>query len=189
MISISDKKIFRYILPMYPFLALFAAYTVTKVLFITHPVCDRVARGLFRFAIFIVFGIGIGIQILQPTSVYPNFFAYFNPLLGGIKSASKVISLNQDATGYYIVGKYLNQKPNSENIILGCYDSGPMSTYFRGHTVKLKLLNVAAEYGKDLDYILLPIQEGWQFLPKNEYKLERTFKINGIDYWYLFKRI
>jgi len=39
MISISDKKIFRYILPMYPFLAIFAAYAVTKAFSFTHPVC------------------------------------------------------------------------------------------------------------------------------------------------------
>ena len=144
--------------------------------------CDKVSKDISQFAIFIVFGI----QLFQPLSIYPNFFAYFNPALGGIKGASKIISLNQDATGYYIIGDYLNKKPDAENLTLGCYDSGPMHAYFRGHSVKLKLLDVSTEYGKDLDYILLPIQEGWQFLPKNEYKLERTFKINGIDYWFLY---
>lgn len=180
MISISDKKIFRYILPLYPFLSIFVAYTVGKILSTIN------LRG-YKIKIFVITFV-ILYQFLQPVSVYPNFFAYFNPLLGGIKSASKIISLNQDATGYYIVGEYLNKKPNAEEITVGCYDSGPMYAYFRGHTIKLKLTELSKEYLENMDYILLPVQEGWQYLPKEKFRLEKIFKINNFDYWYLFKR-
>ncbi len=182
MISIPDKKIFRYILPLYPFLAIFASYAVSAVYSKVRPYRSRTMICAVATA-FIV-----GFQLWQPLSVYPNFFAYFNPLLGGIESASKVISLNQDATGYYMVGEYLNQKSDVENLVLGCYDSGPMSAYFRGHTVKLKLVGIDKSYGENLDYVLLPVQEGWQYLPKDQYVLERIFRINNFDYWYLFIR-
>ncbi|MFH1565755.1 MAG: phospholipid carrier-dependent glycosyltransferase [bacterium] len=181
MISISDKKIFRYILPLYPFLSVFVAYTVTKIF-------STINLRTYKIKIFVIAFV-ILYQFLQPVSVYPNFFAYFNPLLGGIKNASKVISLNQDATGYYIVGEYLNRKLNAEEITVGCYDSGPMYAYFRGHTIKLKLIELSQEYLKDMDYILLPVQEGWQYLPKEDFRLEKVFRINNFDYWYLYKKI
>jgi len=184
MISISDKKIFRYILPMYPFLAIFASYGIRSFLGVSPSAIRQLAKagGLTPIGILILY------HLWQPISVSPNFFAYFNPLLGGIKNASKVISLNQDATGYYIVGEYLNQKPNAEEITVGCYDSGPMRVYFRGYSVKLKLTGLSEEYLKDMDYILLPVQEGWQYLPKEEFVLEKVFRINNFDYWYLFNR-
>lgn len=180
MISISDKKIFRYILPMYPFLAILSAYaTVTLVPSI---------KKRFRNFIFLFVSLLFVIQVLQPILVYPNFFAYFNPLLGGIDNASKVISLNQDATGYYIVGAYLNKKPTATDITVGCYDSGPMQAYFVGNTIKLKLTGLSEDYLENMDYILLPSQEGWQYLPEEGFSLEKIFRINNFDYWYLFRR-
>jgi len=50
------------------------------------------------------------------------------------------------------------------------------------------LTGLSEEYLKDMDYILLPVQEGWQYLPKEEFVLEKVFRINNFDYWYLFNR-
>jgi len=183
MISISDKKIFRYILPLYPFLSIISVYSVRyliylfKILNISKFKMPQLLLGLF---------LGYSIYIYK---IFPDFFVYFNPLLGGINTASKVISLNQDGTGYYKVAEYLNSKENVENLYVAMYDSGPMHVFFKGHSVKLKLYDPAMGKILDTDYALLPRQIGREYLPEGGYELEKTFKINNFDYWYLYSKI
>jgi len=170
-ITIPDKQIFRYALPLLPALAVIAGFTLTKL----------TKKGL-------VVGY-FAVQLVLVLYYYPNFFAFFNPLLGGIKTASSYINLNQDATGYAVVADYLNRKEGSDKLTLAMYDSNSFKMIFKGQSFMIKTYE--SQFGKkvDTDYILFPINMGLEFLPKDMYNLEKIFKVAGADYYFLYRRI
>ena len=179
MMSLSTKKIYRYVLPIFPPLAIFAAYGWEWVLRQLEPWGVRLRLCVFDVAVALL----LLIQLQQFSTHSPHFFAYFNPLLGGIEGASQVVALNQDATGYEEVATYLNAKEDAEDISVSSYDWKILGMLFVGDTVSAK----RAEKPLTSDYLLLPIQRGHEWVT-DEYELERTFEVGGVDYWFLYKR-
>jgi 4-amino-4-deoxy-L-arabinose transferase-like glycosyltransferase len=169
-ISIPSKQIFRYVLPIFPIVAIFFAIYL-------NALKDKYLKiGAFS------------LQIVLVLIYYPNFFAYFNPLIGGISVASKVINLNQDATYYKEIADYLNSKENAKDLRVVMYDSNSFRMIFKGGAFMLK--NFESQYGKkvDTDYVLLPLEIGKEFVPWENYHLEKVFKVLGFDYYYLYKK-
>lgn len=60
------------------------------------------------------------IQTLTIWPYSPYYAAYFNPLLGGLKQAHKVLPFIGWGEGVDLAMSYLNQKPNPENLKLVC---------------------------------------------------------------------
>ncbi|MCG2689495.1 glycosyltransferase family 39 protein [Candidatus Parcubacteria bacterium] len=169
-ITIPDKQIFRYVLPIVPVFAVIAGLVLSRI--------KRVGLIVVIFAF----------QLFTIVKIYPNFFVYFNPLIGGISRAQDVINLNQDATGYKEVANYLN-KISTPATTVAMYDSNAFTPIFKGNAIMLKSYQTI--YGKDVDtdYVLLPINLGNEFLPSSKYHLSKTFKVSGYDYYFLYERI
>jgi|GEM_PF-4314403 len=169
-ISIPSKQIFRYILPIFPIVAIFFAISL-----------DSIKSKYLKTG-------SIVLQTVLVLIYYPNFFAYFNPILGGISVASKIINLNQDATNYKEIADYLNNKENPENLKIAMYDSSSFKPLFKGESFIIKSFVRDYQKAVDTDYVLLPLEIGKEFVPWENYHREKVFKLLGFDYYYLYKR-
>ncbi len=84
-ITIPTKKLDRYILPTLVFLCLTAGFVFTWLLFVVVPKCS--ARYIKTASPYVPIGVSflamlaLGYQTLKLT---PNYFAYYNPFLGGL---------------------------------------------------------------------------------------------------------
>ncbi len=92
--SVQPKKIDRYMLPIFPALYVFAAVGLfwfsSKI--DRHLFTQRRRRTRMTFAV-ISSMLLVLVFITQITSSYPYMVAYYNPLLGGVRSASKVLTV------------------------------------------------------------------------------------------------
>ncbi len=177
MMSFSTKKIYRYMLPVFPVLAVYSAY---GWFFISTVLKENLAFNKERVFTYVVAFIMFAYAACF-LRIAPNFFAYFNPLLGGITGAKEIVDLNQDATGYYLVADYLNQLAPGK--VVACYDWKILGLLYQGETLSIR----REEKPITADFILLPLQRGYEWLT-NEYNLIKTFKVAGVDYWYLYQR-
>lgn len=179
MMSLSTKKIYRYVLPVWPTLAIFAGMGWAFLVKVLEENRVRL-KGMVFPALITLITLMMSVTVIKAPS---HLFAYFNPFLGGIKGAATVIDLNQDATGYLQVAEYLNAKPEASTLTVACFDWKILALMFEGKTLSIR------REAKPItaDYILLPIQWGQEWLTA-DYELERNFVVNGIDYWFLYKR-
>lgn len=168
---IPGKKIYRYVLPLFPPLILMASWGIVQVF-------EEVRKHKK-----LLWG-GFGVLLYGQALLFlPYSFAYFNPLLGGLWGASKVVNMKQDGAGYFEVTNYLNQKENSQNLTVACYDWIPLGMVFFGETQSIR----RTEAPIVADYILLPAQYGDEYV-EDIYKLEKTFKVFGFKYWRLYRK-
>ncbi|MGQ9629862.1 MAG: glycosyltransferase family 39 protein [bacterium] len=180
--SISQKKIDRYILPIFPFLDALAALGIVRVL---GYLAKRVPIG--RLTIFASLGIVlVGAAILIP--LHPNYLAYFNPLSGGIGVASEVMTVG-GGEGLREAADYLNGKPDAEGLTVASWYYNSFSPFFRGYTVDLR----KDEDREKADYVIFYINQVQRnILPDviEEYRgrsPEHIVRINGLDYAWIYR--
>jgi len=169
--TISIKKIDRYLLPLFPPLALISACGVDLFL-------QKVKRkGLVLLSSTISY-------LLLIVPIFPDFFAYFNPLFGGTQLAVKVVGLQDWASGYQRVVNYLHSNfSNIENKTIATYNHGSVKPIFLGKVVSIdKVSNF-----QDMDFVIM--QRGDSRISKvlQYMKLEKIFYIGSYDYYYLYK--
>ncbi|MFH2109440.1 MAG: glycosyltransferase family 39 protein [Patescibacteria group bacterium] len=168
--TVSTKKIDRYLIPLFPPLAIFAGYALSKV----------VPRKQFFVAVVLV--VVSAVQILP---LFPDFFAYFNPLVGGSHMAVNAVGLQDWATGYMRVTNYLNKKPGVENITLATYNDASVRPTFLGIVVSIDSVTDFSE----VDYVVVQRDDARSPLILKSMSLDRVFYIGSYDYYYLYKNI
>lgn len=95
--TVQDKKFDRYVLPIFPALAILAAVGLSR-LFARWPRRAALLQG----------GVGV-VALLQLAIYYPNELAYFNPLVGGGAVAEHVLLLGW-GEGYAEAVAYLQER-------------------------------------------------------------------------------
>jgi hypothetical protein len=177
MMTISPKKIDRYLLPAYPILVVLGAFGLYLAL--------RWTRRLSAYRSAALVGLGLA-QALLVASVHPYPLSYFNPLLGGSQVARQVVVVGW-GEGTEQAAAYLDARPNPERIRVTSLYSHLIDAQFRGRGVRLEDW-AQADYLAD--YVNM---EQRSLLPAALHSLtqsaapELTVRINGLDYLRLYR--
>jgi len=168
--ALSSKKIDRYILPSLMALCFFVALTLYS---------------LVKNRIKVVIAV-LAIQLfLLSISIFPDYFNYANPLLGGLGASLKVFGPMDWGAGYYKVADFLNTYPRTtENSYLAAFNDESIKPYFRGRVEQID----GADFSK-MQYIILPPSDDYRIeinqIPS--IKLIKTIKYGAVDYWYIYE--
>ena len=177
------KKFDRYLLPVFPLLAIVAAIGLTATLDIL------IARGHSR-----VLGVPVLLTALLagqlacilPTC--PQYLAFYNPLAGGTRTAAQVMMYGWgEALGE--AARYLNSKPDAERLHVASHSPNEFAPFFKGRTTLLGSVPLA-----EPDYFVLyasHVQRG--FVPEivehyfQRETPEHVISVNGLEYAWIYR--
>jgi hypothetical protein len=186
LMTIGEKKQERYFLPAYPWLDLIAAAGLISLLnyqFITRVTRRVSGLALLLLTILIVNG-------LLVTSNFPYYLTYYNPLLGGIKSAAKVITIGW-GEGLDLAAEYLNQKADPAQTRVASWYESTFAPYYHGPSI-----SYSKEKGKALagDYVIFYINQTQRRFPdevlfdyfETRFEPEAVITLHGLDYVWIY---
>ena len=136
-----------------------------------------------------------GIWVVQS---YPYYFTYYNPLFGGLKTATQVRFIGV-GEGLDQVGLYLNKKPDSSDLnVMSWYGTGSVSYFFDGHVFPLYMSNTAwtpefIQKLKQMDYLVIYANQKFRNQPPELFNLlsgvvpEHIVVIDGAEYAWVYK--
>ncbi len=204
--TLGEKKQDRYILPIYPILNIVAAIGLVQISnfnlqslipnlpwptrqpALPAPVgAAQVApprgpggRQSLLFLIILLF------QGVLTIANYPYYFTYYNPLLGGIRGAERMVTIGW-GEGLDLAAAYLNQKPNAEQLRVSSWYQSTFAPFFKGEAI-----SYSQEKGKAMagDYVVFYINQLQRRFPDDElfryfesrYQPEKIIPLKGINY-------
>ncbi len=140
--TLSDKKMVRYVLPVFPIIGLAAAYGGVWL----------VDWGGQTFKVSKSLPILIGLILLTHGLLLwryaPSQFTYANPLLGGPPVAANLMTVGW-GEGLEQAATYLNQQPEAENLRVASWYNPVFQAYFEGQAVSFSddgRAQLAADY-------------------------------------------
>jgi hypothetical protein len=187
--SLSAKKGDRYLVPIFPMLEVLAALTLAAVLAWIgrrwHPLSD--ARRQLAVAQALVL-----LVALWWLPLAPYYGAYFNPLLGGGKTAVWAFPFGQ-GEGLDLAAAHLNQKEGAQDMLVASFYPEEFQAYFDGHALSLR----RREWSKTWlfsDYVVFYVSQVQRELPDAELvnffkdrEPEYTARIGGVDFAWVYK--
>lgn len=185
-LSLTSKKLSRYLLPVFPILEILAAIGFVE----TMRWCFErfriettiVKRTIIGFACLCFFFI----QILPVLLLHPYYGTYYN-LCWKLTDITKIITVG-DASGLDMAANYLNQKPNARRMQV---QVSPLSTalvrfYFYGHAYRAD-----RHISQTPDYEIVYIRDSQVGLvPQTgtlNGELEHVITLNGIDHVWIYR--
>ena len=171
MMTLSPKKLDRYLLPAYPLLDLLAALGLGWSL-------RQLPRPGMRWVLVGALGLG---QALLVAGVQPYPLSFFNPLLGGIGLARQVMIVGW-GEGTDQVAAALNQESGAERQVATSLYNDPIQPLYRGRALPLwewQRADYLVDYVNMDQRNLVPAP--LQPLVSSEPPLF-TVRINGLDY-------
>lgn len=188
LIARSDLKYDRYAIPMLPGLAVLSAlgYVAGWRGLAAQSRAPRLERfGWLAAALLLAGQIGLALPH------HPYYYTFWNPLLGGPRSAARVLPVGIAGEGIEQVVAYLNARPAAETLTLASANSQKVRPIFKGQTISMT--NVDGEWFT-ADYTLIYIsqlQRGKHDPEIVEYlqrkPLEFTLDLAGLDYGWLYR--
>jgi 4-amino-4-deoxy-L-arabinose transferase-like glycosyltransferase len=121
---------------------------------------------------------------------YPYYITYYNPLLGGSRTAEEVMFVGW-GEGLEEAAAWLNEQPNAENLnVISWYAEGPLSYYFKGN-------KITVAYGSrmpwlDVDYVVLYINQIQRDIPTKtvvDYFLRETPVFEAVRDGFVLARV
>ena len=163
------KRSSRYILPIFPSLALLAVFGWYRL---------KLAGRRLRLGAAVTAALGVGLLTLLPYQ--PYYFTYFNPLLGGPLLAPKLVSVGW-GEGLDQVGRWLNEQPQPDSSRVGSWYASSLAPFYRG--------DIADVSSEGLDYVVIYLKQLQAGRPSPEIagyfqQLEplHTVRLAGIEY-------
>jgi 4-amino-4-deoxy-L-arabinose transferase-like glycosyltransferase len=160
-ITLSQKKADRYQIPVQPALCVLAALG-WYALFVSlgkwagQHFSGPPARLLAPF----LGGAIVFWQLLGILQTAPYYMNYYNPLLGGDKTAPQAMMIGR-GEGLDLAARYLNGLPDARHLdVYAWYGEGPFSYYFTGNT-RVMEENTNLDELLKADYVVIYIQQ-WQ---------------------------
>ncbi len=181
--SLGAKKFDRYLLPVYPALALVAGMGITGLgEWLLRLVSDAVARCIMPALLAIV----LVVQVILILPTFPYYLSYYNPLLGGGRRAPSVMMIGWGEGGDQAAA-FLDEQPDAaQSVVASGYTNGPFSYFYDGETAPLYFRAMA-------DYAVVFVQDWQRQLPSRraaayyaEHEPMHTVRINGIDYAHIY---
>ncbi len=177
--TLSPKKQDRYLLPLFPALDLLAAVGWAGL--INLAVASLPRRPVMRAVA------AVGLVLLHAIPVityYPYYLAYFNPLLGGPRTAAQITLIGW-GEGMEQVAAYLNTKPNADQLYVAATPSQTLLPYFKGSGENFYTNDIAFR----ADYVVLYIAQMQRLAPSPEIVRyfeaqppEKEIEIAGLTY-------
>jgi hypothetical protein len=173
-VSLAGRRGDRYILPLFPPIELMTAFALTRLASRLRPTEDGapvmrsqhawggVRRWLGRYAGWLV-GLALAAQCASVLWQAPYYFTYFNPLLGGGRTAPYFINIGW-GEGLDRAAAYLNQLPDAEQKTTAAWYSWQFAPFFRGTTVDL----AGNEPALTADYTVFYINQLQRGFPSRE---------------------
>jgi 4-amino-4-deoxy-L-arabinose transferase-like glycosyltransferase len=127
--SLGSKKFDRYLLAIYPPLALMAGVGwITACRWVLRHWSATAARAAVTALVLLV----VAVQAALARAAYPYYFSYYNPLLGGTSAAPAVMMVGW-GEGLDQVARYLNSRSDisSPRAMIGVW-GGTFSYFFKG---------------------------------------------------------
>jgi hypothetical protein len=152
--GLAGKKAERYILPVFPFLSVIGGYGIARFVSKTSRLSRYLLARNIGFWIAVCF-VGV-ISTWQLVKLHPYPTAYFNPLVGGGKSAQRVLNIAW-GEGIEEAAFYLNGKEKAKELVVGCDFHYLLDKYFEGMTVPLKVDEYKEGSFRELDYLVVTL--------------------------------
>lgn len=190
----SDIQHDRYLLPIFAPFDIIAGLGWSSLILSWSR---KTTRGYQRYAAPMVALLIIAFQGMLSLSVYPYYFPYYNPLLGGARKAQVILHIGW-GEGLDQAAQYLNKKPKAGQLeVVSYYASGCFSYYFNGRTREVSFAKGITDddWQKFLasDYVVVYINQRQRKIasPILDYVAdltpEYTVWINGLDYAQVYK--
>jgi 4-amino-4-deoxy-L-arabinose transferase-like glycosyltransferase len=184
--TLGEKKQERYILPVYAILDIVAAIGLVQIsnlnLQSLIPNLQSLAPNL-QSLLFLIILLFQGVLIIVN---YPYYFTYYNPLLGGIRGAERMVTIGW-GEGLDLAAAYLNQKPNAEQLRVSSWYQSTFAPFFKGEAI-----SYSQEKGKAMagDYVVFYINQLQRRFPDDElfryfetrYQPEKIIPLKGVNY-------
>lgn len=173
-ISYFSKKVDRYTVPLYPYLALISAYGWYRLL----------SKKIVAVIPIILFGITV---VYPLVSLFPHYLMYVNPLIGDAKRANEIIGQKLFGIGVFDLRKKIIDK-YGDSISIGSSDFGPLlSIYPKG-----KVYNVLVEHPNSFKVMVLgPNKEFPKAMEKDpiiKFRQVDSVYINGLEFWRIYQK-
>ena len=183
--TLGAKKFDRYLLPVFPLVDIIAAVGWMALFSRFLP---RLAAHRLQLALTLVFAFLASTQVAWLWPTRPYYLSYYNPLLGGGKTAPSIL-LTGWGEGLDRVADYMNRKAGAEQLVACSWPRHEFGYFFCGQTLKESKIQSLAE----LDYLVFyrsALQRGdpalsSRFMGVKEPEL--VLNLNGIDYAWLFE--
>jgi 4-amino-4-deoxy-L-arabinose transferase-like glycosyltransferase len=192
--TFGEKKQDRYILPIYPAITMVAAAGLVDLVKLAQrhvggrrAVVPGPCTGMvLRFAPQILLVVILLFQGYLIAAHFPYYFTYYNPLLGGIRSAERLVTIGW-GEGLDLAAEYLNQKAGAEQLRVAAWYQSTFAPFFKG-----KAISYSQEKGKALsgNYVVFYINQLQRRFPDEElfryfedrYEPEAVIPLHGITY-------
>jgi hypothetical protein len=168
LVTISTKKGDRYFLPASVTLDLLAGVGwATFGLLVSARLRDR-WRPWLPFGLVSLL---LAVSALYALPTRPYYLSYYNPLLGGGRRATEVMSIGW-GEGLDQAARYLNGLPDAENQVVSVwYDVGPFSYFYNGPTQYIPIVETLdserLERLLKSDYAVIYIHQWQRDIPAN----------------------
>lgn len=172
--SVPSKKLDRYMLPEYPFMAFIAVYGYEKLLkyFKQRKFYDSLVCALA--SVFLV---------LPIITFYPYYFTYTSPIFGTTENANKLIAQKGFGIGIVEVRNLILQKHGERT--LGFYDTKPIDAIYANS----KVFDVRTYGPGKYDLLVLGVNEDYpdKVIDNNvKFIKDSSIYINGLEYWRIY---
>jgi hypothetical protein len=181
--TLAAKKLERYILPAVLVLDILAAVGWTAIL---NSVIKPRWRAHRALPALVVVGLALSqLVLLWPTR--PYYFAYYNPLGGGARTAPHVLRVGY-GEGLEKAAAYLNRQPQPEQLRVATTHFAQFAPFFRGRTYDVGAVNRAVPdyyvlYRPHIQRRLLPDIMNEFYTAKTP---EQVVGCCGIDYAWIY---
>ncbi|MDA1337932.1 MAG: glycosyltransferase family 39 protein, partial [bacterium] len=143
-LSFPSKKLDRYILPTFPFIALVATYFVSSITKKLH------------IKLRLVIPVLLINLLITDMHFHPDYMAYYSNFVGGPDKGRQYIDPTWPI-GYASLTKYFNNMENAENISVAVHDEFSFRPFFAGKTIDIE----NADQVKNADFIVT-----YSFMPE-----------------------
>jgi len=197
--NLSPKKQDRYLLPLFPFLDLLAAFAWVQIgewanrqyatrntqYAITQ---SRSAKSLISNLQCVILSALLLAHALPAFTAYPYYLAYFNPLMGGLPRAVETTLVGW-GEGMEQAAYYLDKKPGAEHLTVAATPSQTLLPYFVGTGENFYTNDVAMR----ADYVVLYIAQVQRLAPSPEIvryframEPEHIVTVRGVPYAWIY---
>ncbi len=187
--TLGEKKQDRYILPVYPVLDVLAAIGLVYVSGIRFAI-PKVKQSVVskQSLVFLVLFLFQGILVVAS---HPYYFTYYNPLLGGGRTAARMITVGW-GEGLDQAADYLSNLPDAEGLRVASWYHNSFAPFFRGKAARHD--SDAGETMKS-DYAVVYRNQIQRELPTTElvqylvghYTPVFTATMRGVEYAYVYR--